>query len=83
MQTWIVYAILSMIFAGVTSVLAKHGLQNISADFGLGVRTTIIFLIITAINVVGAKYKEFSNLTGLQLTLLNEGQPGFLCSLYR
>jgi len=70
MQTWILYAILSMIFAGLTSVLAKYGLQNISADFGLGIRTTIIFIIITLINLVGAKYKEFSNLTGLQLTLL-------------
>ena len=47
MQTWILYAILSMIFAGLTSVLAKYGLQNISADFGLGIRTTIIFIIIT------------------------------------
>jgi bacterial/archaeal transporter family protein len=70
MQTWIVYAILSMIFAGLTSVLAKYGLQNISADFGLGIRTTIIFVIIAAINVIGEKYKEFSALTGLQLTLL-------------
>lgn len=70
MQTWIIYAILSMIFAGLTSVLAKYGLQNISADFGLGIRTTIIFLIITAINLVGAKYREFTNLTSLQLTLL-------------
>jgi len=70
MQTWILYAIFSMIFAGLTSVLAKYGLQNISADFGLGIRTTIIFIIITLINLVGAKYKEFSNLTGFQLTLL-------------
>ena len=70
MQTWILYAILSMIFAGLTSVLAKYGLQNISADFGLGIRTTIIFIIITLINLVGTKYKEFSNLTGFQLTLL-------------
>jgi|SRR5690349_15269176 transporter family protein len=70
MQTWIFYAILSMIFAGVTSVLAKYGLQNISADFGLGVRTTVIFVLIMAINLIGEKYKEFPNLTGLQLTLL-------------
>lgn len=70
MQTWILYAILSMIFAGLTSVLAKYGLQNISADFGLGIRTTTIFIIITLINLVGAKYKEFSNLTGFQLALL-------------
>lgn len=70
MQTWIIYAIISMIFAGITSVLAKYGLQNISADFGLGIRTTVIFVIITAINLIGAKYKEFSNLTMLQITLL-------------
>jgi transporter family protein len=70
MQTWIVYAILSMIFAGLTSVLAKYGLQNISPDFGLGIRTTIIFVLITAINLIGSKYKEFSNLTTFQLALL-------------
>ncbi|HRE65709.1 MAG TPA: EamA family transporter [Cyclobacteriaceae bacterium] len=70
MQTWIIYAIISMIFAGLTSVLAKYGLQNISADFGLGIRTTVIFVIITTINLIGAKYKEFSNLTTLQITLL-------------
>ena len=70
MQTWIIYAILSMIFAGMTSVLAKYGLQNISADFGLGVRTTVIFFLITVINVVGSRYKEFSNLTGMQAMLL-------------
>jgi len=70
MQTWILYAILSAIFAGVTSVLAKYGLQNISADFGLGIRTTVIFVTITAVNVIGARYKEFATLTGLQLVLL-------------
>lgn len=70
MQTWVIYAIISMIFAGLTSVLAKYGLQNISADFGLGIRTTVIFVIITLINIIGAKYKEFANLTTLQITLL-------------
>ncbi len=70
MQQWILYSILSMIFAGVTAVLAKYGLQNVSADFGLGIRTTVIFVIITTINLIGAKYKEFANLTTLQITLL-------------
>lgn len=70
MQTWVFYAILSMIFAGLTSVLAKYGLQNISADFGLGIRTSVIFVIILFINLVGAKYKEFTNLTALQIVLL-------------
>lgn len=70
MQQWVIYAILSMIFAGVTAVLAKYGLQNISADFGLGVRTSVIFIIITIMNVIGSRYKEFAALTKLQLWLL-------------
>lgn len=70
MQTWIIYALISMFFAGLTSVLAKYGLQNISADFGLGIRTAVIFLIIGAINLAGDRYKEFGNLTMIQIALL-------------
>ncbi len=70
METWILYAILSMIFAGLTSVLAKYGLQNINPDLGLGIRTTTIFLIITVINVIGSKYKDLSLITGKQTMLL-------------
>ncbi len=70
METWIIYAILSMIFAGLTSVLAKYGLQNINPDLGLGIRTTTIFFIITLINIVGAKYKDLPLLTGKQTLLL-------------
>ena len=70
MQQWMIYAILSMLFAGVTSVLAKYGLQNVSADFGLAVRTSVIFIIILIINMVGDKYKQYAQLTSLQAALL-------------
>lgn len=70
METWIIYAILAMVFAGITSVLAKYGLQNIHPDLGLGIRTTTIFFLITVINLAGAKYKEISLLTGKQAWLL-------------
>jgi transporter family protein len=70
MQTWIIYAVLSMIFAGVTAIFAKYGLQNVSADAGLAIRTLVIFAIISSITVVGQKYREFTNLTSLQVWLL-------------
>ena len=70
MQTWIIYAIISMIFAGFTSVLAKYGLQGINADLGLGIRTTVIFFLITVINLIGSKYKEFGMLSQKQWLLL-------------
>ena len=36
-----------MIFAGLTSILAKHGLENINSDLALGIRTTTIFALVT------------------------------------
>jgi bacterial/archaeal transporter family protein len=70
MDTWVVYAIVSMVFAGLTSVLAKYGLQNINPDLGLGIRTSTIFLLIIVFNLATDKLKDFSNLTQKQLLLL-------------
>jgi len=46
MDRWVLYAILSMVFAGCTSVVAKLGLRGISSDLGLAVRTSFVFLFI-------------------------------------
>ncbi|MBT2320800.1 EamA family transporter [Variovorax paradoxus] len=43
MEKWILYAIISMAFAGFTSVIAKLGLVGISGDLGLAVRTCFVF----------------------------------------
>jgi bacterial/archaeal transporter family protein len=47
MQTWILYAIASMLFAGATSVIAKKGLDGIPADLGLAVRTALVFVLVS------------------------------------
>src|SRR6478609_9018552 len=70
METWVFYAIISMIFAGLTSVLAKYGLQNINADLGLGIRTTTIFLLVTAFVLITDKTKDLALLTTRQTILL-------------
>ena len=70
METWVLYAIISMIFAGLTSVLAKYGLQNINADLGLGIRTTTIFILITAFVLITDKTKDLALLTTRQTILL-------------
>lgn len=70
METWIIYAILSMVFAGLTSVLAKYGLQNINPDLGLGIRTTTIFFLIVGFNLVTDKLKDLPLLQFRQLFLL-------------
>ncbi len=70
MENWIIYAIVSMLFAGLTSVLAKFGLQNINSDLGLGIRTATIFVLITTFVFVTDKVKDIGELTQKQLILL-------------
>jgi transporter family protein len=43
MERWHLYAIAAAVFAGITSVLAKLGLQKLGADVGLAVRTLFVF----------------------------------------
>ena len=46
MEKWILYAVISMLFAGLTSVIAKFGMNNLSSDTALAVRTSVVFSII-------------------------------------
>lgn len=48
MKTWIIYAFVSMVFAGFTSVIAKLGLSGISSELGLAVRTCFVFVFVLA-----------------------------------
>lgn len=48
MEKWVIYAIASMVFAGLTSVIAKLGLQGISGDLGLAIRTCFVFAFVLA-----------------------------------
>ena len=43
MERTVVYALLAMLFAGITAVIAKLGMKNVSGDVALAVRTTFIF----------------------------------------
>ena len=51
MKNWILFAFISMLFAGVTAVIAKFGLKNISGDLGVAIRTTSV-LVFVWINVL-------------------------------
>lgn len=47
MEKWKLFAIISMFFAGLTSVIAKFGMKNLSSDVALSIRTMVVFAIIT------------------------------------
>ncbi len=63
MKTWIVHAIVAMLFAGVTSVIVKMGLTGISSEMGIAVRTAFIFVVVAIFAAVTVPAGEFSLLT--------------------
>jgi len=70
MERWVIYAIVSMLFAGLTSVLAKSGLKGISSDLGLAIRTAVVFILVTLNVTVLTGVKDFSNITRNNLIFL-------------
>ena len=59
-----------MIFAGLTSVIAKAGLKNVASDTGLAVRTSFVFFLIWLNILVFNNTKDFANLTKRDIVLL-------------
>jgi transporter family protein len=63
MKQYQIFAIISMVFAGLTSVIAKEGLKNVSGDTGLAVRTSFVFVLIWLNIFTFNSVKDFSYLT--------------------
>ena len=63
MEKWVIYAIVSMVFAGFTSVIAKLGLAGISGELGLGLRTVVVFVLVMGFALVVVPRTELASLT--------------------
>lgn len=63
MDRSIAFALLSMVFAGVTAVLAKAGMRNVSGDVALLVRTCLIFGLVWGNAFAFRQLKELALLT--------------------
>jgi transporter family protein len=70
MEKWIAYAIISMIFAGFTSVVAKMGLAGISGELGLTVRTLFVSVFVLGFAVFAVPVQELSSLGRMNLLWL-------------
>ncbi len=71
MKNWVLYSLISMFFAGLTSVIAKMGLKNVSSDTGLAVRTIIVFSIVWINAIAFQSVKDFKNLTRTDIIFLS------------
>ena len=53
LQSWQLWAVLAAVFAAMTAIFAKIGIENIGSDFATLIRTAVILVVIAAI-VAGA-----------------------------
>lgn len=60
---WILYALLSAIFAALVSILAKIGLKGINSNLATAIRTFVVLLMAWGIVFLTGKQKEITTLT--------------------
>ena len=80
MEKWIVYAFVSMAFAGFTSVVAKLGLTGISGDLGLAVRTCFVFAFVLMFAAMVVPIADLRGLTRSNLLWLGLSGVTTACS---
>lgn len=70
-RAWLIYAALSAVFAALTSILGKVGIENVESNLGTTVRTAVVLLAAWGMVLVTKK--------GSQLKTIPKKELGFIC----
>ena len=68
---WLIYAVLSAVFASLTSILGKIGIEGVESNLGTAVRTAVV--LVMACLIVFIKRKQHS------VRDIPRGELGFIC----
>lgn len=60
---WILYAILSAVFAALTSILAKIGIANINSTLATAIRTVVVLVMAWGMVFVAGSQNEIANIS--------------------
>lgn len=67
---WIVAAVLSAFFAGVTAILSKCGVRNTNSDLATAIRTTVVLLFAWLIVFITGAYREITSIDPKSIVFL-------------
>lgn len=67
---WILYAVLSAIFAAFTSILAKIGLKEVNSNLATAIRTIVILVMAWGIVLLNGSHKGISKIDGKTLIFI-------------
>jgi transporter family protein len=62
--SWQVWALLSAVFAALTAIFAKIGVENVNSDFATFIRTIVILIVLGAILAATRQFQSFSTISG-------------------
>ncbi|MGM9625298.1 MAG: EamA family transporter, partial [Eubacteriales bacterium] len=70
-KTWLFYAVLSAVFAALTSILGKIGISGVESNLGTMIRTAVVLLMSWMMVFVTGKTNKLRGISGKEL--------GFIC----
>ncbi|MBG1233879.1 EamA family transporter [Aestuariivirga litoralis] len=69
-NTWQFWAALSAVFAALTAIFAKIGIENINSDFATFIRTVVILMVLVIFLSVTGQWQPWSSVSGKTLVFL-------------
>ena len=67
---WIIFAVLSAVFAALTSVLAKVGISGVESNLGTVIRTVVVLIMAWLIVFARGEHKEIKNIDKKELMFI-------------
>lgn len=69
-RSWMVYAILSAVFAALTSVLAKYGISGVESNLATAIRTVVILIMAWGIVFAKGEQKQIAEIDRKELLFI-------------
>ena len=62
-KIWLIYAVLSAVFASLSSILAKVGIENVESNLGTAIRTIVVLIMAWIIVFLQKKHGQVKNIS--------------------
>ena len=63
-SSWQVWALLSAVFAALTAIFAKVGIENVNSDYATFIRTVVILVVLAGILAATGQFQPLGELSG-------------------
>jgi len=60
---WIIFAFLAAVFAALTAILAKIGIENVNSNLATAIRTVVVLVMAWGIVFITGKHSDLPNIT--------------------